>query len=408
MPDIPVVVTQDGAQPTPPKQLLAKLITNVQAEVPGYTANLPPALITDLASTATGAVALIDQAMVDTINSVTPYGANVPMLDQLGNIYGVPQGVGYNTSVNVVFMGPPGFVVPKGFAVSDGNHQYTVQNNAIIPSSGQSEPVFCVSPESGSWAIPAGTVKQIITSVPASMTLTCSNPVAGFPGGEDQPEWSYRAQVMQSGMFAVQGTPDCLGAALKKVTGVKPNLVAFRQVSLGKWVVIVGGGDPYLVGGAIYQSVPDISVLTVDVKDQNGKTPTSVTVTINDYPDSYDVPFVVPSSQSVSVILTWNTIAENFVDPGNISTAATPFIVEYINSIPVGQPVNIYQIQTIFAASVASIINPSQISLIEVQIAIDGTVVPPEPETDLVYGGGFSYFTTDSTHVTVQQYGSIS
>lgn len=99
MSDLPIIMTSAGAQPTPPKTLLSKLIAKVAAEVPGYTANLPPGLITDLASTATGAVALIDQAMVDTINSVSPYGVNVPLLQQLGNIYGVARGIGYNTCV---------------------------------------------------------------------------------------------------------------------------------------------------------------------------------------------------------------------------------------------------------------------------------------------------------------------
>jgi hypothetical protein len=68
---------------------------------------------------------------------------------QLGNIYGIQQGKGYNTSVYVVFIGSPGFVIPKGFTVGDGNHQYTLQNNTVIPSSGQSEPAYCLATSSG-------------------------------------------------------------------------------------------------------------------------------------------------------------------------------------------------------------------------------------------------------------------
>ena len=73
MSDLPIIMTEAGAQPTSPKTLLANLISRVAQKVPGYTANLPPGLITDLASTATGAIALIDQARVDLINSVSPY-----------------------------------------------------------------------------------------------------------------------------------------------------------------------------------------------------------------------------------------------------------------------------------------------------------------------------------------------
>lgn len=405
MSELPIVITQAGAQPTPPQELYEKLITSVAAKVPGYTANLPPALITDLASTSTGAIALIDHALVDTINSVTPYGANIPLLNQLGRIYGVPRGVGSNTSVLVVFMGSPGFVVPRGLIVSDGNHQYAVQNNAVIPASGQSASVYCLATASGSWAVPAGTVKQIITSIPAKITLTVTNTVEGLPGLEEQTIADYRTQVMDAGMFAVQGTPDELKSALAKVDGVHANLIAFRQVALGKWAITVGGGDPYEVAKAIYQSVPDISMLTADVASGSGYIPHSETITLNDFPDFYVIPYIVPSSQAASVMLTWDSLAgSTFTDPASVAVLAVPAIVDYINSIYVGQPINIYQLQTLFQTSVASILNVNQISLIKIRVAVDGVIVEPDPNTGLVSGDYYKYFTTDASHVTVQKY----
>ncbi|MGP0902111.1 baseplate J/gp47 family protein [Serratia sp. CY76391] len=408
MSDLPIIVTQSGAQPTPPKTLLANLITNVSAIVPGYTANLPAGLITDLASTATGAVALIDSAMVDTINSVTPYGANVPLLKQLGNIYGVTQGQGSNTSVNVTFMGLPGFVIPKGFIVSDGNYQYAVQNNTIVPNGGQTAPVYCLATTPGSWAVPEASVTQIITSVPSSITLTCTNVTAGVAGEDKQPESSYRAQVLQSGMSTAQGVPTFLRTLLQKVPGVKSNLISYRNISAGKWALIVGGGDPNDVGLAVYQAIPDISVLTADVVDGEGKKPDSITVTITDYPDQYNIPIILPTSQMVTVILTWNIRLTELLDPDSVSAATTAQLVEYINGIPIGEPINTYQVESIFLEAISPLINPSQVSLIEISIGINGVIVPPAPGTGLVYGGEYSYFTTDSSHVTVQQYGNNS
>lgn len=404
MSDLPVVITQAGAQPTPPQDLYEKLITNVAAKVPGYTANLPPALITDLASTSTGAIALIDHALVDTINSVTPYGANIPLLQQLGSIYGVQRGIGTNTSVLVVFMGSPGFVVPRGLIVSDGNHQYAVQNNAIIPASGQSASVYCLATASGSWAVPAGTVTQIITSIPAKITLTVTNTVEGLPGLEEQTNADYRAQVMDAGMFAVQGTPDELKSALASVAGVHANLIAFRQVELGKWAIIVGGGDPYEVARAIYQSVPDISMLTADVVSGSGYIPHKEVITINDFPDTYIIPYVVPSSQAATVMLTWDTTGTVFTDPASVSVLAVPAIVDYVNDVYVGQPINIYQLQTLFQKAVSSVLSVEQISLIRIRVAIDGAIVEPDPNTGLVSGDYYKYFTTDASHVTVQKY----
>jgi hypothetical protein len=408
MSDLPIIVTQSGAQPTPPKTLLSNLITNVSAIVPGYTANLPAGLITDLASTATGAVALIDSAMVDTINSVTPYGANVPMLMQLGSIYGVQKGIGYNTSVPLTFAGPPGFVIPKGFIVSDGNHSYAVQNNTIIPTGGQTEAVYCLATTSGTWAIPEGTVTQIITSVPKTITLSCTNVTNGIPGADAQPESSYRAQVMQAGMATAQGVPSFLRTLLEKVPGVQSNLISYRKISAGKWAVVVGGGDPNEVGLAVYNSIPDISVLTGNVVESSGNKPDSINVIVTDYPDQYTIPIVLPASQLVTVILTWNTIISDQLDPDSVVAATSPDIVSYINETPIGEPINTYQIESIFLAAMASLISPTQVSLIDISIGINGEIVPPTANTGLVYGGEYSYFTTDQSHVTVKKYGIFS
>lgn len=297
-------------------------------------------------------------------------------------------------------------MVPKWFTVSDGNHQYQVQNNIVIPSGGQTDPVYCLALDSGSWAVPAGSVTQIITSVPASISLSCTNISAGLPGAAEQPEWSYRGQVMQSGMSTAQGVPAFLKAMLRKVPGVKENLISYRQISVGRWAVIVGGGDTFDVAAAIYQSIPDISVLTVDVAAEGETQPDSVTVTIQDYPDNYSIPYIIPSSQMVNVILTWNTTTYNIVNPDTVASMAVPKIIEYINNLAVGEPVNIYQLQTIFLIVMSSMTNPTQVSLIDVEIGINGEIVEPAPETDLVFGDKYGYFTTDAAHITVQRYGS--
>ncbi|EEP89166.1 baseplate J/gp47 family protein [Yersinia kristensenii] len=405
MSEIPIIMTNAGAQPTPPPQtLLANLITRVSEKVPGYTANLPAGLITDLASTAIGALALIDQARVDLINSVSPYGANIPLLMQLGNIYGAQRGVSTNTSVYVVFSGLPGFAIPKGFTVSDGNYQYVVTRDTAIPDSGQTEPVYCLATISGSWAVPEGTVTQVITSVPKEQPVTCTNITAGLPGREDQSWASYRAQVMASGMLGVQGTPDCLRALLKSVSGVQENLISYRQSSLGKWVVVVGGGDPYEVAYTIYKSVPDISVLTNDVSNPSGASVEKKTVSLTVSPDVYQIPYVIPTSQNVIVIITWNTVSESYVDPAGISLAVQQNVADYINAIEVGNPINLLQIQDIFRDSVKQLVDASLISMIDVQIGINGNIVSPTTGSSLVYGDTYAYFTTITSQIQVQKH----
>src|SRR5580658_4263883 len=117
---IPTIVTSAGALPATPQYLNQTLLSNAQALQPGLTGNLPGTLIEDLASTGTGGLIVIDSGYVDLINSISPTVANPFILIQQGALFGIPQGIGSNGSVYVIFFGPAGYLINAGFTVSDG------------------------------------------------------------------------------------------------------------------------------------------------------------------------------------------------------------------------------------------------------------------------------------------------
>ncbi|WP_249181303.1 baseplate J/gp47 family protein [Burkholderia sp. AU19243] len=261
MSQIPLVMTTAGPVPTPPTTIRQTLVDGVAATNPDYTANLPGGLIEDVASTSVGAIATMDQARVDSLNNVTPNGANAFVLAQLGQQFGIPQGVSANGSVYVQFSGPAGYVFQKGFLVGDGTHQYALQDGTVIQSSGVSPLAFAVSTTSGTFAIPPGTVTQLVTSVPSAYSsITVTNPQAGTPATSAESVPGYRARVMQAGVVAATGTPAYLKTLLEKITGVQARLVSIQQAT-GGWRVICGGGDAYSVANAILQGVGDIATL---------------------------------------------------------------------------------------------------------------------------------------------------
>jgi hypothetical protein len=538
------IITSAGAIPTPPADLLNAEIAAATALSPGLTTNLPGSLIEDLASTAAGALVVQDQAYVDLVNSVSPVTANPSILYQLGQVYGVQQGLGANTSVYVTFTGLAGFVIPVGFTVSDGTYQYTVQDGGIIETGGQSAALYCLATTAGSWAVPVNTVTQIITSVPAGYTLTCTNLTAGVPGSATQSLQSYQAQVIQAGNATAQGMPTFLKTQLQRVSGVQGHLIAVRNVGANQWQVICGGGDPYAVGNAIFTGLFDIANLigstlrvlnitngypavvstnlnhgyttgqimqvngvvgmtgingvnyvAVVIDEKNfslavqistivwssstvtvttvelhgiptsttvtgtiyGCTPTgyngtyaftstgtntftyplttnpgtstavgytdydstydggyinggvvtpnlrNITVSINDYPDSYNITFVNPPEQTVLINLIWNTISPNYVAPAAIAALGAPAIVDYINNIYVGQPINLFELQNVFEASISSIISPALISKMIFTIEINGIETFPLNSTGLIYGDPESYFYTTTSAVTIVQ-----
>lgn len=173
----------------------------------------------------------------------------------------------------------------------------------MIPDSGQTEPVYCLATTTGIWAVPAGTVNG-------------ENLRAGVvPGNLYQPDGGSagdgrtKPRVVSCSGDAGRDVQCARYAGLlplraEKVNGVQENLISFRQATLGKWVAVVGGGDPYEVAYAIYKAVPDISILTNDVSNPSGAEVEKKTIPVTVYPDVYQVPFVVPSSQNVVVLIT--------------------------------------------------------------------------------------------------------
>src|SRR5579859_7343322 len=255
---IPLVMTAAGPQPTPPATLLDLLISLVSATNPGYTANLPGTLIEDVSSTDVGALSLIDQARVDLIESLTPYGANAYLANQLGQVYGVQIGVGSNTSVEVQFTSVMtsgyNFPVPAGFVVGDGTYQYVIQDGGVVsPVTGMTPLLSAIATVQGSWAVPSNTVTTIITSLPDQIGLTVTNPNAGVSGTGFQAISDYQAQTLQAGLAASTGMTRYLKTLLANVPGVQARLCSARAQTGGGWEVIVGGGDNSAVANAIFE-----------------------------------------------------------------------------------------------------------------------------------------------------------
>ena len=263
--DIPVIMSSTGAQPQSATSLQTQLIAAVAATNPGYTANLPGSLIEDISSTDVGAISLCDSAYVETINSLTPYGANNFLLNQLGSIYlgqlyGA-QGAATTNSAYVIFSGVPGYIISSGFIVSDGTYQYSVVDGGVIGSSGQTAQLFCLATQSGTWAIPANSITTLVTSFPSANITSVTNPLAGVQGVGAETEGAYRARILQAGIASSQGMATYLKTLLNQISGVQPRLVSVLQNSPG-WEIICGGGDQYQIAYAIYSALFDISTLT--------------------------------------------------------------------------------------------------------------------------------------------------
>ena len=400
--DVPLVMAASGPQPTPPATLNADLIAGVAAAVPDYTANLPGLLIEDLSSTATGALVTIDQARVDAVSSVTPYGANAYILAQQGVMLGLPQGKPTNTSVNVVLTdtSAPGYVFPAGFVVGDGTYQYVLQDGGIIQTGGSTASLYAVANQSGTWSVPAGSVNQIITSLPSpyNTQVTVTNPVAGTPGNPSaESVQSYRARIIQANQVAGQGTPAYITTLLQAIPNVTPRLVSVLQTTFG-WEVLCGGGDPYAVAFAIYKGTLDLSTIVGSITIAR-----NVNVTITDSPNQYTITYVNPPQQVVTMTAIWNTNLPNFTAGAQVNQLGATAIQGYVNSIVVGQPLNLNAMSSAFESAIASVLPVENLSALTYTVYIDGVATSPSAGTELIPGDSESYFFANLSGITVQQ-----
>lgn len=471
MSDLPVIYDTSGPVAKTPSQLRDSLKAEAIALSPGLTTELPGSLIEDMTSTGTGGLIVMDQARIDAIRSVGPLTANEAMLTDLAQQYGVPpiKSAG-STTVPVRFSGTPNFLVPAGFVVSDGVHQYAIDKSALIRSDGTSPAVTAVSTTSGSWPVPANTVRSVVTAIPQGITVTVNNLVSGTAASLAETPEQFRDRVWEAGMSTVQGYPGIIRTELNKVDNVDPRQVSVVQNG-DKWSVMTGGGDTYDQAAAIFRSAGDITrivgsslnvtgitkanpgVVSTDLThgfttgqvirmtgvqgmtQVNGVDYTitvidprsfsigvntssygtwtaggvvspnlrNVSISINDWPDTFTVNYVQPLLQLVTVQFRWQTQSISYLSDTLLLALVQNNVIDYINSIYAGKPLNLNTLKAVFLESISNTVDTTLITTLSVSVVVNGMLTNPNPGTDIISGDKFSYWYIAEDGVSVAE-----
>lgn len=131
--------------------------------------------------------------------------------------------------------------------------------------------------------------------------------------------------------------------------------------------------------------------------------PKNQLVSINDYPDTYAIPFVVPPLQNVTINVTWNTTATNFVSGAAIAQAGQTALAAYVNNLPTGVPINTFELTTVFQAAIADILPPQLLTRLLFSVNINGVTTAPLSGTGIIQGDPESYFSTTEAGITISQ-----
>lgn len=399
MGQVALTIGESGATPQDPQAIRDTVDAKISAILPNYTSNLPKSLIENILSTGTYMMSQCDQSYIELINSISSTNANLNILNQIAQQAGI-KGMSEpsRTSVYVTFSGTAGFIISKGFLVGDGTYQYEVQDGGVIGLSGESSPLYCLATQDGAWAVPDNTVNSIITSVPTGFTLTCNNVADGVPSGEAETVSQFRWRCLRAMTVGGQGMATRLKEMLYQVEGVQQRLVSVRQQAGGLWSVICGGGDPVEVANAIFSALFDISNLTGSLT-----TARNITQAIYDYPDIYSITWINPPQQLVACTVTWNSSSPYLVSSSVVSQLAAPALIEYINSLTVGSPINDLKMAEVFKSSISSVVDPDLITRLVFQVSIDGVGASVAVGTHTYLSESESYFYAPSGSFTINQ-----
>jgi hypothetical protein len=82
---------------------------------------------------------------------------------------------------------------------------------------------------------------------------------------------------------------------------------------------------------------------------------------------------------------------------------ASPALVNYINALTVGQPINQFELIATFQQAVAPILPTPLLTRLVFAVSINGIGVSVEPGTGIIAGDPESYFDTNSTLISIAQ-----
>jgi hypothetical protein len=104
-----------------------------------------------------------------------------------------------------------------------------------------------------------------------------------------------------------------------------------------------------------------------------------------------------------TVQVVWNTNLPNFTSGAQVNALAAPAIQSYINSIIVGQPINLNAMEAAFIASIASVLSVDNLSALTFTVFVNGVETNPEAGTELIPGDPESYFQCAANGAVVSQ-----
>lgn len=380
---VDVTLTSSGAQVTPFDDIMQAVIQNATEKSPGVAVDVPAELMAAWAQTTAYGIKMAADYYALSANSFSPYGVNEFMLLAQGAQLGFTLNEFNRTSVVIKFMGVDGVRIPRGTLVSDGTYTYQSSIDGII--SGGYVKVLCYATTDGSWAVPAATVVYVSTSFDVSYSVTCTNLNDGTPAGASETIPEYRARVLTALQVNTTATTSYLKSLLWAL-GIPQRLVSVD--SNITHIYVDETADTFNVANAIWQSGVNIDVL-------DGTT----TVTIQDYPNSYNIKYTKAESVLGTIDIEWKSPLTNISNTA-VESAIIAAVKPYVNGLAIGYGINGTALTTVIIEAIASIVDKQNVTSLTYTVAYDGAPITPT-DTLFALSNPYDYLVITEADITV-------
>lgn len=126
-------------------------------------------------------------------------------------------------------------------------------------------------------------------------------------------------------------------------------------------------------------------------------------VVINDFPDTYTIPFITPLQQVVTITFEWGIDSSTALTDAAINTLINDDILAYVNAINAGKPLNIGKLRDIFMQDINTVLDMSLLTTLDIVVTVNGTQTEVDSGTQIISGDKFSYWYIESTGVIVSE-----
>lgn len=264
-------------------------------------------------------------------NNRGPQSASGVALDSIVKVNGLSRRAATYSTVDLTITGVVGTIITNGVVKDDSGQQWNLPASVTIPIGG-SVVVTATADESGEITATAGTVTTIFT--PVSGWTSVTNVSAAVAGVAEETDAELRARQAISTAIPALSVLESIAGSLLDIDGVslveyyenKTNIADGNGVPAHSVAFMVEGGDANTIAKTINEKMTPgtgyFGTTTVTVYDDNGL-PTDVEFTRPTH-------VVIDVEVSLTALLGYTSAIGDLIKPA---------IVEYINSLGIGQDV---------------------------------------------------------------------